>query len=74
MRESTDEPEESDEFSFLDNPYVFFFLGPIIFLFILPFVGNQIFYNGYFSKKFIFLLSGGALFYFLLITLATLLS
>ena len=57
--------------SFWNNSLVIFFLAPILFLFIIKFTGNQIFYGKDRSSKKeakkVWLLSAGALFYFIML-------
>ncbi len=60
--------------SFWDNSLVIFFLAPILFLFIVKFTGNQIFYgkagNSRTDLRRVLLLSTGALFYLTVLVIA----
>lgn len=60
--------------SFWNNSLVIFFLAPILFLFMVKFTGNQIFYgkagNSRTDLKRVLLLSGGSLFYLILLVIA----
>lgn len=55
----------------LENDFVIFFLGPLLFLIVVRFTGYQIFYNQNRNdnsrKRFVILLSCGAAFYLVLI-------
>lgn len=59
--------------SLWDNAVFLFFIGPLLYLFIVALTGNSIFYEkrntSIHSKRKVFLLSGGALFYFILLLL-----
>ena len=63
---TTEKPQTKE---FFENGFVIFFLGPILFLLITLIAGNSIFYDKQAKneKRFVWLLSSGALFYLVLI-------
>ncbi len=68
---SSNVTEKENSNSFWNNGLVIFFLAPIVFLFIVKFTGNQIFYGKDVSSKKeakkVWLLSAGALFYLIIL-------
>lgn len=66
--------EKENPNSFWNNSLVIFFLAPIVFLFIVKFTGNRIFYgkagNSRTDLRRVLLLSSGSLFYLILLIIA----
>jgi len=72
------ESDTGESNGFLSNPFVIFFLGPLIFLLVVRFTGYQIFYHGNPDgkerKRSVWLLSLGALFYVLVVVALSLMT
>jgi hypothetical protein len=72
--EKSNVTEKENTNSFWNNSLVIFFFAPIVFLFIVKFTGNRIFYgkagNSRTDLRRVLLLSGGSLFYLILLVIA----